>query len=84
VLDSGTTATTTQPAELAIAAFTLSTFGRTCTKDANYSTFNDVALGSTLELCAEYQLLSATGAQNATGSYSGTAVAYAGVIATYK
>jgi len=62
VLDSGTTATKTQPASSRLPRH-LSTFGRTCTKDANYSTFTTVALGSTLELCAEYQLLSATGAQ---------------------
>jgi hypothetical protein len=84
----GPSGTTSQASELVTAGVCIATTGKTWTKDAAYSLFTTGTAGfgtATRQSFAEYQIVSATGTQSATPTFStGAAVVYSGAIATFK
>ncbi len=81
-LNSGTTGTTSQAAEVAVAAFAINSAEASFTPGGSYSAFGRVSQTG-LALLGEYLILSGTGTQTATGT-AGTTGTWAGAIATYK
>ena len=81
-LNSGTTGTTAQAAELALAAFAINAAEASFTPGGSYSGFGIVSQPG-LALLGEYLILAGTGTQNATGN-AGTTGTWAGAISTYK
>ncbi len=81
-LTSGTTATTAQNSELAIAAWAINAAEASFTPGGAYSAFGIVSQTG-LGLLGQYVILSSTGTQSATGT-AGTTGTWAGAQATYK
>ncbi len=81
-LTSGTTGTTAQNSELAIAAWAINSAEASFTPGGAYSAFGIVSQTG-LGLLGQYVILSSTGTQSATGT-AGTTGTWAGAQATYK
>jgi hypothetical protein len=81
----GATGATTLAAEVAIAAVAIGASAETSfTPGGSYSQAGAITTGTSPCLAVEYLILSSTGTQTATGSWSPNANSYAAVLQTYK
>ena len=84
--DTGASSSTTQADEIVLAFFLLNAGVTGVTPDGSYTTLDtgDTSVGGTRTFSAAYLVVSATGAQQASWTYTGSAALWNAALVTYK